>query len=391
MVCLTLYALLFWACGTETEAPALLQFDIVRAVEDASADPDIIITENENSLSVDGAQNDRVTVFYEISNAQPNQLYSVQLEVTAQEEPAGQQAEIDLQNTKDINSPYISAGIEKAGGTSFMKKQVLKSDDSGQFALKVTYGISGNVVLPDPILKEIENDHDYYVCKEAENMTIVLLEEDRKENGIRKDEIQNLCRELSDFRNSIQWLCSGYEPYNGVTEILFTEKNQYTALAGNPIYINRDDMDLFFQEKSDLAIQKTDGTAILCHEISHTFDMDAYCFDKEFFASLKQFYALSDNGYDISYDFFMDSPAVSSGIYNYEAVLRQILENLHLLDGDWTIIKNALHALQELESAGLSKQELFEAFITELSSQSSCGIFTEEESAILSEYFYNSQ
>ena len=83
----------------------------------------------------------------------------------------------------------------------------------------------------------------------------------------------------------------------------------------------------------------------------------------------------------------MKAPELSTGIYNYEVVLRKIIEKLGLLDNDWLIIKETLHSLQNSENVFLNEQEKFSAFIMEISKKSGVNIFSEEELRFLLNYY----
>lgn len=97
------------------------------------------------------------------------------------------------------------------------------------------------------------------------------------------------------------------------------------------------------------------------------------------------------DGYNINYDFLKESPPLSSGIYNYESFLHQLLENLKMLENnnDWENIKETLTVLRSNEIE-LNAQEQFQLFTNFLSKK--CGFnisktFSESEWETLSRKF----
>ncbi|HOV27759.1 MAG TPA: hypothetical protein PK566_15550 [Pseudobacteroides sp.] len=96
-----------------------------------------------------------------------------------------------------------------------------------------------------------------------------------------------------------------------------------------------------------------------------------YNFDKEFFAILKEIYALTMAGYSLDDEFLTVKPSLDSGIYNYEVFLDSILKRLELPQNkkNWQSIKETMHSINNVDLE-YSEMEAFEAFIEILSEKS---------------------
>ena len=345
---------------------------------------------------------------YRIEDGEPFSLYviSVTADVTDAVSQDSKNIEISINVTgeNDVNGRFTSSiPVSSKNGVKTIKR-VVKLDKLGQASIAVNVGTSNNkikgkleITCPSAIL--LSNDTDYLtVTNEEQNIQFIFYRKDIYETtSINNEDLECLIEKLAQLRRSIKDLVGGYEPYNGVTQYVFTENIPYTALAGDPIYINKSELENLFynleQANMSTAVHKKDLLRILCHELSHTFDnhLIASCvFDREFFAIMKELYAFNINGYELQDDFISRSPALSSGIYSYESFLGALLEHMNLLeDNNWSYIKETLLSLKENES-GLSNAEKFQRFIGVLSDKSGVNLrekFSESEWQTLVNHF----
>ena len=191
-------------------------------------------------------------------------------------------------------------------------------------------------------------------------------------------------------------LSDGYNPFDGVSSFVFTEDIEYTALAGDPIYVDCDAVDVLFSGFSEESqdISKSDTAFVLVHELSHTFDclpngdFAQYCFDKEFFATLRAISVLKSNEYKIDESFLTNKPKLESGFYNYEVFMWRILSELNLWDTtDWSVINDTINDLRDDTSIVQgSEADVLKAFLNKLSQHSGIdmnAVFTDKEMEVI--------
>jgi hypothetical protein len=182
-------------------------------------------------------------------------------------------------------------------------------------------------------------------------------------------------------------LVGDLEPYGGTTDYILTECFDYYGLAGNPIYINES----FVQtDLSNIVLSEDHNQSNLLwryvHEMSHTFDgIDSlqiqgnWNFDKEFFATLKTVYALSEFGYGMEadgnsgetiYEYFAEFDTLKNGVYSSEGLTYTLLSYLYEYDEHpWYHLHNVFLNMNDLGRDLQSDEEKFSEFITALENE----------------------
>ena len=353
-------------------------------------------------------------VKYRIINGDPYQLYIVSIQIDATNlifQNGTIQISVLIDDPSDINGMFTSNRLEDEleYNNVINIKKVVTLDEKGELGLLLNIGtaqnrVRGSYIINSISIDNVENDSTYEIFTSSdETVQMILLEKDINTSNISEENIQSATETLSRLRQSIKALVGGKEPYNGITNFVCTENIPFTGLAGNPIYIKQEDICILLRTlqkvDSNNDIFKTDFIPVFCHEMSHTFDgvnskiiTGSYNFDKEFFATLKEIYALYINNFNISYDFVTPSPPLKSGIYNHETFLYKIMEFLNLLENNenWDAIKDTLIAFDDYKPATANKYDSFYKFIDILSDKSGIDLkscFTDVEWDTLCNYF----
>lgn len=336
------------------------------------------LTERSASVAVSACEG-AFTIDYLISGGQAGELCSAEWRILT--EHSGKRVELKLENPLDPNSEFVSSDAQTGEDGWAAVKRIVRLDANGEGRLSVTLNAAcSEFELFDPIVRSLDEDADYALLGNESDIELIFLKADLEKLAPDQVSLEQLIGRLSALRRSIKSLCGDYEPYGGMTRFVFAESIPFSALAGDPIYVNRDELAYFLTdlEANDRSIDKNHPIAVLCHEMSHTFDFAGsshetagYCFDKELFAAFKQLYALRSNGYAVDYDFLADSPDLADRIYNYEVLLRRIVEACALLDGgDWSSVGRTLSALRDS-----SESDRFNAFMTTLSDESGVDLY----------------
>jgi hypothetical protein len=334
-------------------------------------------------LEIESFSNADIQLAYRIACGEPNTLYVVSFETNMNRIENTDRFSLSINTSKEFDpngEETLSVPI-KMNNDTMKVKRIVKLDNSGEslFYLNMK-ALKGKISLTSPKITLLSDDSDFVVFSSKENdIEMVFFYDDVAD--MKSIDIQDLTNDLSILRKSIKEFVGYIEPYNGITQFIFTENIAYTALAGNPIYVNRAELaEVFFDNKNHDVVKKENTLAILCHEMSHTFDfIDQhntnvnYLFDKEFFAILKLLFAFYINGYPIDYDFLSNDPPLNSRIFNHECFLRHLAEDLSLLEkpDNWEYIQNVLHKMRSINSE-YSKYEMLNAFIEALINE--CGI-----------------
>ena len=290
---------------------------------------------------------------------------------------------VNFSSDTDPNAEFIAGNVYCNDDNMYTLSHVFACDDNGNYSLDMNIlSDAEEVFVYEPIIISVDNvTEKYSVFSHNDILMIFDLQFVASEFKASADKA---AVELSKLRKSLLELSSGYEPYANTT-FSFIQGSGYTALAGNPIYVNVEETSGLINNfsKTDQTIEKNNGLFVLCHEMSHTFDFleegkaAGYCFDRELFATLKALYALHDNGYTISESLLSDSPPLASGIYNYEVLIRRFVDELELLDGgDWQCIADTMSELRnDTELIDGSDKDRFDRFVTVLSEKSGKNIY----------------
>ena len=348
---------------------------------------------------------------YQVAGGAPRQFFAVDVKATDENlsfrDPKQTSVSIKVSQNYDQNGSQTSSVLPDASGKQALHLQrVVKLDSRGCSAFSLQIGSSdnlakGSLAVAAPTGQYLIDDSDY-VFRASKDKTVefVFYKKDVSSAADAKI-VDYLLERLSRLRKSLKSLCSGHSPYGGVTQFIFTENIPYTALAGNPIYVDHAELAaLLSRAKAEAAshdIHQDDTLCVLCHEMSHTFDfrgstsqVAGYVFDREFFAILKEVYAFQDNGYTINKNFFGDVPPLSSGIYSYDGFLSSLLKKLYLQrTNNWDCIKEVLSSLRAGDQR-LSDAEKFVLFIKTLSRKEGADIstqFTQTELKTLTTHF----
>ena len=324
----------------------------------------------------------------QVRGGKPNQLcvLSLKLDVSKVTFQRTKKLSILVDDPSDKNGNRVGAKVISDDSKNIILKRVLMLNDIGELNCLLKIGnsddVSGKYNLLAVEVNPIEEDLEYCIY-ESENSSIraVFCKSDISETGVSEKHIQENIEMLSSLRKSLKSFVYEQEPFNGVSTYICTEEMQMTGLAGNPIYINREDVPYLLNTIStdyNKPLRKDYFITVFCHEMSHTFDginsekiKSNYNFDKEFFAILKEIYALTMAGYSLDDEFLTVKPSLDSGIYNYEVFLDSILKRLELPQNkkNWQSIKETMHSINNVDLE-YSEMEAFEAFIEILSEKS---------------------
>ncbi len=372
------------AC-TEADTGTRLSCAIVRTPEPADGNPLPALAEIPGGLSVTKADGEELSILYEITELPARALVSVSLNFTTSAD--SQVTAITVQDLADPNTAYLTPGINRVAGDSHVVKQVFRANADGTLHLRLSALCTGDVSIEDPTLRLVEADDDYFLFTDSSGISLVLSEQDFKDAAITREDVAAMVAYLAQCDGALRWLTGETNAEDKV--YVCTEACAVTALAGDPIFVDRGDLALIFAPNDSDTLEKTSGPAVLCHELSHTYDREEYAFDREFFAAMKQYYALLDSGFAVTPSFFSDKPRPSAGAYNYEAVLRTILERTPLAHDPaaWEAVRNTLSTMRGEPYRSYTSAEKFSVFTDRLSSTLGQPIFTDEERAFLLRYY----
>ena len=385
---------------------------IIKSEDFYESSENVSVTSHNDFVYVSLNKYSAMSLKYGIEGGEPNQFFVVSIDVniknsSSQNNFLHNNISLNVDEAYDLNGKVTSSVPIKTDDDNIFKyKRVIKLDNEGKSSFSICIGkdsdkVKGEVCIMNVTGSYLNDDSDYsvYLSKDKD-IQFIFYKNDV--SHIASSEINFFIEELSVLRKSIKYLVGSHEPYDGITQYIFTESIPYTALAGNPVYINYDETDKFLRDllesNTHHSIKKNNFLFVLCHEMSHTFDyiesgnkIFGYVFDKEFFATLKAIYSLYVNGYNIDYQFLNSLPDLSSGIYNYESFLNSILKKLKLLESDsnWLPIRETLIFLQtnNLDSNNFTK---FNNFFNVLSIKGNFriqGMFNEKEwNTVLNRY-----
>lgn len=364
-------------------------------------------------------------ITYHITAGEAYQFYVVSAWVKTEDyklqKNSGYGISIMVDDPSDHNSSYVySDMIHKntdeipGDDRGWVKlRRVVKLDSQGKLTFQLRTGWSKNkmkgTVLFDQIkVTPIKEDKKYLLYTSTDGtIRMVFRKADVVRSGISSQKISDWLDVYAKLRQSMKWLIGNSEPYEGTTDFILTEKLTHYGLAGNPIYINCAEV------SNELSKIELDATADhnnllwgLVHEMGHTFDGVAsnkldlrWVFDDEFFATLKCVYSFYDNGYGFGgnsfvgeevYLNFSKALSLSSGVYNYEGFMFQLLEIMNTLDsnGGWVALQKTFISFKELPMEDVPKTNIdrFMLFIKLLSENSGLEIekqFTPKEWKVL--------
>lgn len=371
-------------------------------------------TDESSTISLDNHENVEIhaesfsqqEVSYSLSGGEAFQLVSLTVTVDTsklQSQDADKiYAKILIADSSDINGTYTyEAPYQMADEIQI--NRVVKLNAFGETTFSVVFGEKKHFIKGDLIIKQLSaisiSKDERYICMQSQDQTVtfVLFREDALEYV---ETLKACLEKFSLIRSDLKKMTGGFEPSDDGTCILFTENISYTALAGDPIYINHAEVaDLFArmeENQNTKVLAKDDFFTIICHEMSHTFDVgivsggSTYAFDREFFAILKEVVCLKQEGYVLNDSFFEFPTALKEGIYNYESLAYVVTQTI---EENCTVPEDAVREIiisLKSEALSLSVPEQFSLFVNVLSDEiglSTSEIFTSDERETLSTYF----
>ncbi len=370
----------------------------------------------ENSLQIKIPSYQSLSASYSISGGEPYALCSISVSadtsLLSSSDLLDSRFFLQTEQTHDINSKTVVSESSPSESGLHTAKRLIRLDENGKAEFSIKFGdknvqAQGTLTISAPICISAENDPDYKIYRSSEkNIRFVFYSSDVEKHALSDSAAQEMAERMALFSDCFCLLTGHENVFGECLDFVFTENIPYTALAGNPIYINRAELPYMItaMEKeysdSDHILEKTDCTAILCHELSHVYDtvvfpntQAEYCFDKEFFAALKQIFVLKKCGYKISDNFMSNAPVLSSGIYNYEVFIKRLIDAAEQDGADsWSVMSQTLKKLSLPISPAQSVFERYNLFMDTLEEQSPSGIkksFSQAELDILDKHFSN--
>lgn len=321
----------------------------------------------------------------------------------------GKPLPVTVTDPADPNSRVIATHVTATEEGDLLIRRILRLDADGQATFTVGLGsiaspVRGSGLIRSVSCQPVEADGDYRVfTDQAQTIRFIFAAEDPEALGLSEAVIRDMVARLARCRQSIATLTGHLPVGSPASTFVFSEVLPCTALAGDPIFVNREELPRLAaameREYNNPAeeLGKGSATAILCHELSHTFDvaaaphtLAAYCFDQEFFATLKSIYALQTAGYSLTPDFLSAAPSLESGIYNHEVLLRRFLACYRLQNGQsWDEVSLILQDLAQppqKEHVYAQYRTFWDMAAARIPSDPSCG-FTESELQTLDQYF----
>ncbi len=350
------------------------------------------------------------SIAYHIANGNPNQFYRITFRIDfSNAEFASMNVQIVGAQTLDINyNQVLLCNVEKNEYGIVEIGRVILLDEAGEGSLTVNIGDEshvwkGKVQIAETEISAVEENEEYCIVKSKdETIEFLLCKEDLSAYNIEKENLVNLANQISELRAKLVGFMDGRQPFDGVTRYVFTEHISHTGLAGNPIYINREQMESLFQTLNQAIQKKPVGKQsilfVLCHEMSHTFDFAdpvtadcGYTFDREFFATLKAIYALQMGGYDLEKDFLDSEELLEQKTYSDESLMSAMLRILQVDEKpeNWKQIGETLCELWNGDES-IDSNEKFWRFMLLLQEKSDIDFsqeFSEEEWNTIKEHF----
>ncbi len=304
----------------------------------------------------------------------------------------------------DFNAEQIKA-TEVAPRERIRIQQVIKTDNNGNANVEIKMKApavlkEGQVYISDVLITPID-EHMEYVLLQSDNGKVicVFLKEDIEKYEMSIQKLEDILEELSVLRDKLQYISGDYQPFDDVSRFVFTESMNFSGLAGNPIYINREDLDILLSEccnaKKEDTLTRNSLMFLLCHEMSHTFDFSdetnnecGYTFDREFFANIKAIYALKECGYSLEENFFVTSPGLKDGVYNQQDFSAHFTEIL-CVDRNMECLRTVLSRMRDnnIDAPKNEKFRLFEEYLFEYGNIKMEDFFEKIERETLQRFF----
>lgn len=299
---------------------------------------------------------DKTTVEYTIADMVPNKLYDIEVNFSMTDESYfNKQDSIDIcinaDKTYNLNGERTHSVVEKINDYSFKLHHVFLSDKNGEYAFKVSVGSDENLFCGEIKLEFLNiclaelSDGLKVIADNAEGVTFIFNDKDYNDMESIKMNAETYLEKCANLKRN---LINFADADNREIVFVFNEHIPSTGLSGQLIYINYSELEKLFSEEITNSPTIESFISVLCHEMSHTFDYDCdfqniyeYCFDKEFFTILRQFYALTQEGYLIDYDYLGVESYLSNNIYNYQDFLKVYLKSVDVLakQDNWLIVK----------------------------------------------------
>ena len=354
----------------------------------------------------------QLSASFRISEGVPNALCVIRatVDASALSQADGQTPTVLLQATSscDVNARVIHTEGSPTAKGQYTVQRLLLLDGNGQADFSLSFGrdgqaVRGEVRVGNMSCTPVEQDADYAVyTQDGSAVRFIFLAQDVTTYGITPAVVREMLHRMTDLDTALRGLTGHDKPWGTGSDFVFTENIPYTALAGQPIYVNRAELSYLIPAMTaecaepNRPLSQRDATALLSHELSHTYDIAtlpneqaAYCFDKELFATLKSVYALEASGFTLATDFLSSSPALSSGMYSHEVLLSRLLAGIRQAENGWNAVKAALQALYSNEPLD-SPLEAYFAFTDALRAAGGGTVldtFTPQELEFLENYF----
>lgn len=366
---------------------------------------------------------DNVNVYYSVNNGQPNELCVIEAwiatkEFSASDEELGIAIMVDDKSDYNSGKVYSERISEDTNGWRQLKR-IVKLNDSGELNFYITTGINkslseGTVIIDKVSAYNVTNSDDYQLLRSRDStIRMVFANEDLNSSGISRETFNYWIEIYANIRENIKDLLGGRDPYGGTTDFIMTENLLHYGLAGNPIYIDKDQIR---EQLSTIQLDYTNENNNIIwepiHEMSHTFDgienECIYNFDKEFFATFKCLYGLCKTDYGFGFDMYTgenilmhfkeSKDYLNNGVYNYESFLYRLIE---IISNDtdslgYNAVKQTFNDMLNISDANnipYSEYEKFIYFINVISQKSGITVeqqFTPKEWDTLTQHFFNS-
>lgn len=371
---------------------------------------DMVTIEALNDTSVLSNSYTTTSISYYVANGNPNQMYRAVFKIDfSQAEFSAMNVQVVGDPIADINyNQILPCNVKKNEDGIVEISRVVLLDRAGKGSLTVKLGDEshawkGKVQIIEAEVCMVEENKEYCVVKsEDETVEFLFCQEDLLTYNIEEENLVILANQISELRANMVRFMNGRQPFDGVTRYVFTEHISHTGLAGNPIYINREQLELLCQTLNQAikreTVSKNSILFVLCHEMSHTFDFaDAvtadcgYTFEREFFATLKAIHALQMCGYDLEKDFLCSEKLLEQKIYNDESMMSATLRILKIDEKpeNWKYVDETLCELWNADESS-NNNEKFWRFAFRLQEKSGIDFsheFSEEEWNTIKKHF----
>ena len=413
---LLLLALLLTAlsCGDSRQADAAPEGETTQyPVALLEASPQANATPTDGGVTLSLATQAQLSASFRISEGEPNTLCVIRatVDASALRQADGLPPTVLLQATssRDGNAHVIHTEGSPTATGEYTVRRLLLLDENGEADFSLSFGkdaqaVQGEVRVSSIRCTPVEQDTDYTVyALDGSTVRFIFLAQDVVTYGISPAIVREMLHRITNLDTALRDLTGHDKLWGTHSDVVFTEAIPYTALAGQPIYVNRAELSYLIPAMNDECadrtrpLQQSDLTALLSHELSHTYDVAAlpneqarYCFDRELFATLKSVYALEASGFPLAADFLSTSPSLSSGMYSHEVLLSRLLSGIRQAENGWNAVKTALQTLYSTEPLH-SPLEAYFAFTDALRAAGGGAIldtFTPEELALLENYSF---